>query len=498
MIYDFRILPYALGDIVIYLIQTACLKINKIDNNAFYWRCDLKKLHPIQPNISQKNCSQMIGDLNEALIFNPFSLPVINVNHKDNTFGCKTEIDKTLNNFYQKYLKTGQVEHFHRYFNQEIASHATINKHYAIHKEIPLLKLPKKIKQLTQNKIVSNTKKKRWIVMHLRFRGIDGKWNLADVERNADPSFWFRVISDIAFSFKNEYAILLLGPASGYPESFLRIPGVFSLNKMGGTLKDSIAALLTAEVFLGSSSGFANCATFSSVPYLIFDVTKNGYENYQIPTYSSKLPFAQKNQYLSPVCASEKIIYSKIRRLLPALKSQKKGALQQVFQRQIKENIAKNKAFRKPLERILREAGTGKNRDLIKKIILLEEAAPSLGSNWILQLIKEKALDGIWLSDPLLTALIQKIEDEEISRVKNSLNKNLNTSKINLTKIVKDFEDLWPSAHRDLNVRASANLVGRLQKLGFKSISKLPFIILYFFWHIWYRIFYRPFARYRF
>jgi len=440
----------------------------------------------------------MIGDLNEALMFNPFLLPVKNANHQDDSFGCETEIDMTINNFYQKYLKTGQVEHFHNYFNTEIASHAPINKYYAIHKKIPLLKLPKTIIELTRKKISANTKKKKWIVIHLRFRGIDGRWDLADIERNADPSFWFRVISDIAFSFKNEYAILLLGPASGYPESFLRIPGVFSLNTMGGTLKDSIAALLTAEAFLGSSSGFANCATFSKIPYLIFDVTKNGYHNYQIPYKSFKLPFAQKKQFLSPVGSSEKIIYSKIRRLLPRLKSQKRFILQKESYRQIKENIAKNRAFRKPVGKILMETGTKTNRDIIKKIILLEEAVPSLGSSWILQLIKEKALDGIWLSDPLLTLLMQKVENEEFLKAKNALTKNLKTSKINLTKIAKELENLWPSAHRDLNIRASANLVARFQKLGFNSVAKLPFKSLYLVWLIWYRIFYRPFTRFRF
>lgn len=498
MIYDFRILPYALGDIVIYLIQTACLNSYKTKTKAIYWRCDLKKFHPIQPNISPKNCLQMIGDLNEALNFNPLLLPVKKANHEDDTFGCETEIDRIINKFYKNYLSSGQVEQFHNYFNTEIASHAPINKYFSIHKKIPLLKLPKNIEQATTSKIFLNTKKKKWIVMHLRFRGIDGKWNLADMERNADPSFWFQVISKIAFSLKKKYAILLLGPASGYPESFLKIPGVFSLNNMGGTLKDSIAALLTAEAFLGSSSGFANCATFANIPYLIFDVTENGYKNYQIPINSHKLPFAQKNQYLSPVCASENEIYSKIRRVLPALKCLKKITRQQLSYRQMRADIAKNKAFQKPIEKILKEAGTKKNHDLMQKIILLEAAAPSLKTNWILQLIKEKTLDGIWLTDPLLTLLVQKIENQEILRIKNTIQKNLQASKIYLPRIEKELENLWPSAHKDLNIRASANLVGFFRKLGFESISKPLFKTLYIFWLIWYRIFYRPLARHRF
>ena len=77
MIYDFRILPFALGDVIISMIHGAIDLKGKTSKSPFYYyRNDLEKNHPIQRFINKHNVDQHLGDLNEALLFNPLQLPI--------------------------------------------------------------------------------------------------------------------------------------------------------------------------------------------------------------------------------------------------------------------------------------------------------------------------------------------------------------------------------------------------------------------------------------
>ena len=69
---------------------TVDLKNQMSKDPFFYYRKDLEKVHPIQTFINKRNVKTHLGDLNEALLFNPQKLPVKDIRNKTENAGCET------------------------------------------------------------------------------------------------------------------------------------------------------------------------------------------------------------------------------------------------------------------------------------------------------------------------------------------------------------------------------------------------------------------------
>jgi len=498
MIYDFRILPFALGDVIISMIHGAKDLKGETSKFPFYfYRNDLVKVHPIQSSINKRNAKKQLGDLNEALLFNPFQLSVKKISKKPDNAGCETVQDVEILNFYKEYLQSNQVKNYHRYFNAEIASHRSLNKLNQKNKPMPNLQTPSHIAKETQRLIKKFTGKNKWICVHLRFRGLNPKEDLADIKRNADPGFWYEMLTNIAQKYKNDHAILLLGPKGSYPESFYKIPNLYAVSSMGGTLKNSIAAILSAAAFVGSSSGFANCATFSNTPYLIFDISENGYENYCIEYNSPRLPFSKEQQHLSSQSDSPKIVAEKLRGILPRLND-----ISQHFHDDSEIAKAKTKykmvrAFSYVVSKKVNKLSDKPDKSLFSEICLLEKVVPELKEDAILKWVKSQSLFGLHEDQARAEEYFAKIKelkgkssDEKIKQI--LLNPNIQIKDAN-TSYHKD----WSTYSRDLDARATRNLLGRLNSLGAQTVDSRYFSILLYLWKYWYRIFYKTFGRHR-
>ena len=498
MIYDFRILPFALGDVIISMIHgSVALRDQKSKFPFYYYRYDLEKDHPIQGFINKRNAKKHLGDLNEALLFNPLRLPVKRITKTSENAGCETTQDLTIQNFYQDYVESNRVNEYHNYFNINIASHRSLNMWSDKNNQIPQLKSPSVIIRNTKNLIKRYTGKKKWICVHLRFRGLENNKDLADVNRNADPRFWHQILSEIAQQYKNDHAILLLGPAGSYPIEFYKISNLYAVSIMGGTLKNSIAAILSASAFIGSSSGFANCATFSSTPYLIFDVSDNGYENYCIEKDSIRLPFAKKQQHLSSQSESKEILAKKLRTLLPRLKKQKPICLKDSEVKKATNKYAKNKVFSHIISKLVDKLNDKPDRQLFSEIVLLENVVPDLKEDPCLKMLKSSSLLGFHASSDQTEAYFKKIQDLTLKSGISKNNQILQNKKIEISTAIALYEKNWNSFSKDLDIRATRNLLSKLNCLGFQVINRMVFRILFYFWKYWYRAFYKPFGRYR-
>ena len=499
MIYDFRILPFALGDIIISMIHNAIDLNGQISKFPhYYFRNDLVKVHPIQSFINKRNVKKQLGDLSEALLFNPLQLPVRKIGSKPDNAGCETAQDLEIFTFYKKYLKSNRVENYHSYFNTQIASHRSLNQLTQENKPIPNLQTPRHIAQATKRLIKKYTGKNKWICVHLRFRGIENTADLADINRNADPGFWYGILSNIAQEYKNDEAVLLLGPKGSYPESFYKIPNLHSVSAMGGTLKNSIAAILSASAFIGSSSGFANCATFSNTPYLIFDLSENGYGNYCIDKNSIRLPFAKEQQYLSSQSDSRVLIKEKVRTILPNSKFKVSPLPKKAVLDTARAYKKTNSSFSHIVSKLLRNLNIKPNKELFSEICLLEKAVPELKEDAILKWVKSKSLVGFYEEQArdeecinIIKELKQKSGDAIIGQI-------LQNPQIKIEDAISVYHKNWPTFARDIDSRAIRNLLGKLYFLGLKTVGREIFIILFFFWKCWYRLFYKPFARFRF
>jgi hypothetical protein len=499
MIYDFRILPFALGDVVISMIHGAIDLKGEASKFPFYfYRNDLVKIHPIQSFINKRNAKKQLGDLNEALLFNPFQLSVKKISEKPDNAGCETVQDVEILNFYKEYIQSNQVKNYHRYFNEEIASHRSLNKLNQKNEPMPNLQTPKHIAKETQRLIKQYTRKNKWICVHLRFRGLNPSEDLADIKRNADPGFWYGILSNIAQKYKDDHAVLLLGPRGSYPEGFYGIPNLYAVSSMGGTLKNSIAAILSAGAFIGSSSGFANCATFSNTPYLIFDVSKNGYENYCIEKNSTRLPFAKKQQHLSSQSDSPKMVAEKLQGILPRL-----NKISQSFPDDFEIEAAKAKyktvrAFSCVVSKKINKLSDKPDKSLFSEICLLEKVVPELKEDAILKWVKTQSLLGLYEDQSRTQEYFAKIKELKRKSSDAKIKLILQNPQIQIKDANTLYHINWSIFSLDLDARAMRNLLGRLNYLGVKTVAREALIILFLFWKYWYRLFYKPFARFRF
>ena len=498
MIYDFRILPFALGDVIISMIHGAIDLNGKTSKfPSYYFRNDLEKAHPIQRFINKHNVDKHLGDLNEALLFNPLQLRIQEIRKKPDNAGCETSQELMIRDFYQKYKNTNQVKEYHNYFNSNIASHKCLNQWSQGKNQIPQLHASKDLILKTKKLIKKHTGKNKWICVHLRFRGIEKNADLADIKRNADPGFWYGMLSNIAQEYKNDHAVLLLGPKGSYPKSFYGIPNLYAVSSMGGTLKNSITTILSSTAFLGSSSGFANCATFSNTPYLIFDVSENGYENYCIEYNSPRLPFAKKQQHLSSQSDSPIIVSEKIRDLLSRLNEITQPLIDNSEINTAKAKYKMIKTFSCSVSKRINKLSDKPDESLFSEICLLEKIVPELKEDAILKWVKNKSLLGLYENQARADEYFAKIKELKRKSSDAKIKQVLQDPNIQIKDAITLYHINWSTFARDLDARAIRNLLSRLKSLGVQTVGREKFKILFLLWKFWYRMFYKPFARFR-
>lgn len=80
MVYDFQYLPFSLGDILTWTVQTAVQADGKnYRPEVIGYRCRLTHPHPMQPFILPGRERNYLGELREAFRFNPMGLEVRDV-----------------------------------------------------------------------------------------------------------------------------------------------------------------------------------------------------------------------------------------------------------------------------------------------------------------------------------------------------------------------------------------------------------------------------------
>jgi hypothetical protein len=349
----------------------------------------------------------------------------------------------------------------------------------------------------TKKLIKKHTGKNKWICVHLRFRGIEKNADLADIKRNADPGFWYGMLSNIAQEYKNDHAVLLLGPKGSYPKSFYGIPNLYAVSSMGGTLKNSITTILSSTAFLGSSSGFANCATFSNTPYLIFDVSENGYENYCIEYNSPRLPFAKKQQHLSSQSDSPIIVSEKIRDLLSRLNEITQPLIDNSEINTAKAKYKMIKTFSCSVSKRINKLSDKPDESLFSEICLLEKIVPELKEDAILKWVKNKSLLGLYENQARADEYFAKIKELKRKSSDAKIKQVLQDPNIQIKDAITLYHINWSTFARDLDARAIRNLLSRLKSLGVQTVGREKFKILFLLWKFWYRMFYKPFARFR-
>lgn len=131
------------------------------------------------------------------------------------------------------------------------------------------------------------------LVCQPRFRMIDKGLPFSDPYRDSIYIAWAN------FFQKVDAKCILIGRSDSIPSSFQNFKNVHIAREIGLDIQHELALLRSCKFFLGASSGFAIAAHFSDVRHKIFGVMKAGYENYGVSINSEKLLFANPFQNIT-------------------------------------------------------------------------------------------------------------------------------------------------------------------------------------------------------
>lgn len=307
-IYDFELLPYALGDVLTWNIQTAlrCEEAGRSHVDAFICMDSRYPASIYQRNlVVAENCALYFNELFGAFGTHP-ALGNIHL------FGSRDEMLDSLHRMslqdtvnaeaiadYERVLDSREDEaKLNSYFIKYIYSHERLNQFASRHGRIPLLTSSRGCEPDVKGLIAALFADRRIVVIHPRLRRLDnGLGGTHTYSRDSDFLEWYEFVR-AAGRKHPEVQFVLVGRLQEKPLELLRLPNVISLRTLGLGLGHDLTLMLHADLFLGTSSGFAAMANFSKVPYFITKVNKESCNAYAIEPGSTRLPFAGPNQLL--------------------------------------------------------------------------------------------------------------------------------------------------------------------------------------------------------
>jgi hypothetical protein len=342
-IYDFELLPYALGDVLTWNVKTA-IQCEEAGREALdvYVSVDRQSVPFIfqRELVDQHNAELFFHELYAAFCTNPKLRNIYIFRSKDSLIERLQEVaaEDDINALrVAKYLATLEQsglthgvdpavlsagaspavpgsEALVAYFTSEILSHKSINAFARKYGRIPQLVAPSGCAADVEQFMQECGAGKRIVPFHFRCRQLDlGYGGEGSYPRDANFVEWFDFLERAAKEHP-EVIFVAVGRLQEKPLAMLQLPNVTNLRVLGMNLGHELALLLQGEFFIGISSGFAQFANFTSVPYFVVKMTQESYRAYDIPLGSAKLPFALGNQELISGPDTSALLFSLLER----------------------------------------------------------------------------------------------------------------------------------------------------------------------------------------
>lgn len=324
-VYDFALLPYALGDVITWNIKTAIKARERYCTAVdIYLRVSAESCSlSLQSYINGSNYILFFSELYPAFQAHPLLRNLHLYSNSceliSDTFKLKNNINYDLSDVesYESVISlNSDFKSKQNYLFSQVHLHNDINKYYFKYHELPQIntKAGSSDLELLFAKVFAD---KYIVIIQPRFRQLDkGFGGNQTYERDSDYLEWYDFISSARTRFPN-VLFILLGRIAEKPLSFLKLENVVSLRMYGCTLLHEISLFSRANLFIGASSGFAAIANFTDIPYYITKITKSVCNVYQIPYMSEKLPFANQFQRLIYEPESSEMLSSLLARDIP-------------------------------------------------------------------------------------------------------------------------------------------------------------------------------------
>jgi hypothetical protein len=178
----------------------------------------------------------------------------------------------------------------------DFISHRRINAHYRAHGTLPWLGAPRGFEGWAAAFRRRHCPGRFLVAVNIR-QGALGA-SPANLHRDSPAGEWLTFLREAA-ARQPDVAFAVLGAYSEHSRELWRLPNVLVPRAMGFGLGHELALIHGADLFMGSSSGFAGMATFCNKPYAITNVQHQWSRYIGVPVGARHFPFGAANQILS-------------------------------------------------------------------------------------------------------------------------------------------------------------------------------------------------------
>ena len=307
-IYDFELIPYALGDVLTWNVLSAIRCEQQGRGNVDAFIC-LDERYPA--SIFQRD---FVTAENSGLLFNelfgafgthpkPGGLHIYRSREKmlarlRELASGDAAISESVNDYEQTLALRNDASALIRYFRKTVHSHDQINAFFGIHGRIPLLRSSLGCEPDVGGLLGKRFANKRIVAIHVRLRRLDiGYGGNDSYARDSDFLEWYEFLRE-AGDKHPDVQFVALGRMQEKPLELLNMPNVASLRAWGLGLGHELTLMLRSNLFIGASSGFAAMAYFSEVPYFITRMTRRACDAYSIELGAERFPFGTERQTL--------------------------------------------------------------------------------------------------------------------------------------------------------------------------------------------------------
>ncbi len=288
-VYDFSYGPYALGDALTWSMNLACLAADRgcdgVDQVLFI---DPKRPSSrYQPFITGLTAPAAIDALLPGFLCTP-GLRSLKVLRDAPTFHRFLWRDG-----FRRPMWPSLWQQLNRRLDQ--VSHFRINAFWRKHGQLPRLQAPRGHLGTARAWLAKAAPGRFTVAVNLR-QSVRAPLP-ANLFRDAPLPEWYAFF-DAAARSHPDTLFVLLGGYGEWDRRLLRLPNLTIPRREGLGLGEELALVTLADMFMGSSSGFAAMATFADRPYLITKVEHLFARYVEVPVGAAHYPFGAAHQRL--------------------------------------------------------------------------------------------------------------------------------------------------------------------------------------------------------
>jgi hypothetical protein len=307
-VYDFELMPYALGDVLTWNVQTAirCEAGGHERVDAYICMDERRPASIFQSDlVTIDNYGLFISELFGAFGTHPKPGGIFIFRRREDMLARLSALatddasnSEELASYERAIAANDRDDATIAYFSKYTKSHEHINEFAAKHGRIPLLNASMGCEPDVNGLIANRFHGKHLVVVHMRLRRLDAGYGGDNTyQRDSDFLEWYEFLREAGKKHPN-IVFITVGRLQEKPLDILKLPNVISLRTLGLGLGHELTMMLKSDLFIGSSSGFAAMANFSETPYFITKMGPESCKAYQIAYGNERLPFATNKQFL--------------------------------------------------------------------------------------------------------------------------------------------------------------------------------------------------------